>query len=95
MLSLASRPWTRLIGDDLWYLPVNALAGFGLLLVVVSRTEGSHETCDICGESASVSVDPARSLRMIGRIALCDADAKPYSAQSDFADKGGSYHRGG
>ena len=49
ILSFASRPWTRLIEDDLWYLPVNAAAGFVCLLVCVLRTEGSRETCDIGG----------------------------------------------
>ena len=42
--------------DDLWYLPVNALAGLGLLLVGVSRTEDSHDTCDIGGDFDFVGV---------------------------------------
>ena len=54
IVNFASRPWTRLIEDDLWYLPVSALAGLGLLLLFTSRTEGSHDTCDIGVQVGSV-----------------------------------------
>ena len=65
ILNLASRPWTRLIEDDLWYLPVRALAGLGLLLLFVSRTEGSQDTCDIGVQLDSICVRTVPSFQTL------------------------------
>ncbi len=97
MLSFASRPWTRLIEDELWYLPVNALAGLGLVLVVMLRREGSRETCDTGGMPIRSCRywNPAWFLGSMDRLASNQVDAKPYSAQSDFVEKGDTHLRRG
>jgi hypothetical protein len=47
ILSLCSGPRTRLVEDDLWYLPVNAAGGFIFLRVCVSSPKGAREAGNI------------------------------------------------